>query len=167
MYFSKIDCTRGFWQLKLDEESSKLCTLNTPFGRYRYLRLPFGVSCAPDIYLFIYLLYHIYPGVPHQCATLFSLGLLHLTIHQLFENIPNVDTSMDDIIIWGSTREEHDASVRRVLDKCRESGLSLKKEKCEIGVIDRVEISRRNCQQRRHETRPTESHSYNTNDAPQ
>ena len=96
------------WQLKLDEESSKLCTFNTPFGRYRYIRLPFGVSCAPEIY--------------------------HRTIHQLFENIPNVDTSMDDIIICRSTREEHDASVRRVLDKCRESGLSLKKEKCEIGV---------------------------------
>ena len=109
-YFSKIDCTRGFWQLKLDEESSKLCTFNTPFGRYRYLRLPFGVSCAPEIY--------------------------HRTIHQLFENIPNVDTSMDDIIIWGSTREEHDASVRRVLDKCRGSGLSLKNEKCEIGVTE-------------------------------
>ena len=109
-YFSKIDCTRGFWQLKLDEESSKLCTFNTPFGRYRYLRLPFGVSCAPEIY--------------------------HRTIHQLFENIPNVDTSMDDIIIWGSTQEEHDASVRRVLDKCREAGLSLKKEKCEIGVTE-------------------------------
>ena len=109
-YFSKIDCTRGFLQLKLDEESSKLCTFNTPFGRYGYLRLPFGVSCAPEIY--------------------------HRTIHKLFENIPNVDTSMDDIIIWGSTREEHDASVRRVLDNCRESGLSLKKEKCEIGVTE-------------------------------
>ena len=109
-YFSKIDCTRGFWQLKLDEESSKLCTFNIPFGRYRYLRLPFGVSCAPEIY--------------------------HRTIHQLFENIPNVDTSMDDIIIRGSTQEEHDASVRRVLDKCREAGLSLKEEKCEIGVTE-------------------------------
>ena len=106
-YFSKIDCTRRCWQLKLDEESSKLGTFNTPFGRYRYLRLPFGVSCEPEIY--------------------------HRTIHPLFENIPNVDTSMDDIIIklWGSTREQHDASVRRVIDKCRESGLSLKKEKCE------------------------------------
>ena len=68
------------------------------------------MSCAPEIY--------------------------HRTIHQLFENIPNVDTSMDDIIIWGSTQEEHDASVRRVLDKCREAGLSLKKEKCEIGVTE-------------------------------
>ena len=42
--FSKIDCTSGFWQLELDNESSKLCTFNTPFGRYRYLRLPFGIK---------------------------------------------------------------------------------------------------------------------------
>ena len=39
--FSKIDCTSSFWQIELDDESSKLCTFNTPFGRYRYLRLPF------------------------------------------------------------------------------------------------------------------------------
>ena len=42
-YFSKIDCTRGFWQLKLDEDSSKLCTFNTSFGGYRYLCLEFRV----------------------------------------------------------------------------------------------------------------------------
>ena len=48
--FSKIDCTSGFWQLELDNESSKLCTFNTPFGRYRYLRLPFGIKCASELY---------------------------------------------------------------------------------------------------------------------
>ena len=31
--FSKRDATSGYWQLQLDEESSKLCTFNTPFGR--------------------------------------------------------------------------------------------------------------------------------------
>ena len=46
--FSKIDCTSGFWQLELDKECSKLCTFNTPFGRYRYLRLPFGIKCASN-----------------------------------------------------------------------------------------------------------------------
>lgn len=32
--FTKLDATREFWQLRLDEKSSKLCTFNTPFGRY-------------------------------------------------------------------------------------------------------------------------------------
>ena len=48
--FSKLDATSGFWQLQLDDQSSKLCTFNTPFGRYRYLRLPFGVNCASELY---------------------------------------------------------------------------------------------------------------------
>lgn len=35
-YFSKLDASSGFWQLKLDDASSKLCTFNSPFGRYRF-----------------------------------------------------------------------------------------------------------------------------------
>lgn len=68
--------------MKLERESSKLCTFITPFGRYKFLRLPFGISSAPEVY--------------------------HRTIHQIFENMPGVDTSMDDIIIWGSTKAEHE-----------------------------------------------------------
>ena len=39
--FSILDAKQGFWQLKLDDESSRLCTFNTPIGRYRFTRLPF------------------------------------------------------------------------------------------------------------------------------
>ena len=48
--FSKLDATSGYWQLKLDEESSKLCTFNTPFRRYRFLRVPFGIVSASEIF---------------------------------------------------------------------------------------------------------------------
>ena len=41
--FSVLDATSGYWQVKLDEASSKLCTFNTPFRRYRFTRLPFGI----------------------------------------------------------------------------------------------------------------------------
>ena len=44
--FSCIDASSGYWQIPLDEESSYLTTYNTPFGRYRYLRMPFGISSA-------------------------------------------------------------------------------------------------------------------------
>ena len=47
--FSTIDAKRSFWQLKLTEESSKLCTLNTQIGRYRFKRLPFGIVSASEI----------------------------------------------------------------------------------------------------------------------
>lgn len=41
---------------------------------------------------------------------------------------------MDDIIVWGTTREEHDERLRQVLDKTREVNLKLNKDKCEFGV---------------------------------
>ena len=46
--FSVLDAKSGFWQVPLDEASSKLTTFNTPFGRFRWLRMPFGISSAPE-----------------------------------------------------------------------------------------------------------------------
>ena len=77
-WFSKLDASSGFWQMKLDNTSSRPCTLSTPEGRYRFLCLPYGILSAPEVY--------------------------HKTIHMIFEHIPGVETMMDDIIIWGSTK---------------------------------------------------------------
>lgn len=49
-YFSVLDASSGFWQVKLDQESAKLCTFNTPFGRYMFKRSPFGISSAQDVF---------------------------------------------------------------------------------------------------------------------
>ena len=46
--FSPLDAKDGFYQISLEETSSKLTTFWTPFGLYRYLRMPFGVSLAPE-----------------------------------------------------------------------------------------------------------------------
>ena len=40
----------GFYQIELDAESKRLCTFNTPFGRYCMRRLPFGISSAPEVF---------------------------------------------------------------------------------------------------------------------
>ena len=42
--FTKVDCKDGYWQIKLTEESSFLTTFATPFGRYKWNRMPFGTS---------------------------------------------------------------------------------------------------------------------------
>jgi hypothetical protein len=42
-YFSTLDARSGCWQIPLDKESSKLTTFNTPFGRFRFIRMPFGI----------------------------------------------------------------------------------------------------------------------------
>ncbi|KAJ8405712.1 hypothetical protein AAFF_G00316920 [Aldrovandia affinis] len=46
--FSKLDANAGFWQIPLAKESSLLTTFITPFGRYCYNRLCFGISSAPE-----------------------------------------------------------------------------------------------------------------------
>ena len=78
-YFSTLDATSGFLQMKLDEESSYKTTFASPYGRYRYLRLPFGLKSAPEVY--------------------------HRTVADLFSDIEGVETYIDDFIIHGSTEE--------------------------------------------------------------
>ncbi len=81
-FVTKLNASAGFLQMKLDEESSKLCTFIKPFGRYRFLRLPFGISSAPKMF--------------------------HKAIHAMFDSVQGVYTSMDDVLVSGSTQEEHD-----------------------------------------------------------
>ena len=68
--FTQLNASQGFWQMKLDEESSYLTTFTTPFGRFCHKRLLFGIKSAHEVY--------------------------HKTISQRFYSIPNVDTSMDE-----------------------------------------------------------------------
>ena len=42
--FSKLDIREAYWHVKLEESSSRLTTMITPFGRYRWARLPFGLK---------------------------------------------------------------------------------------------------------------------------
>jgi hypothetical protein len=74
-FFSVLDASSGFWQVKLDEESSKLCTFNTPFGRYMFKRLPFGICSAQDIFQSV--------------------------MSEIFEDIEGVQVLVDDILVWG------------------------------------------------------------------
>ena len=48
--FTVLDVQQGFWHVELDDESSLLTTFNTPFGRYRFKRLPFGLSSLPEVF---------------------------------------------------------------------------------------------------------------------
>lgn len=48
--FTVLDVSKGFWHVELDEPSSFLTTFHTPFGRYRWRRMPFGISSAPEVF---------------------------------------------------------------------------------------------------------------------
>ncbi|KAK2712414.1 hypothetical protein QYM36_011186 [Artemia franciscana] len=47
-FFTKLDARHGYWSLVLDEESSHLTTFNTPYDRYKFKRMPFGLISAQD-----------------------------------------------------------------------------------------------------------------------
>ena len=103
--FSILDAASGFWQLKLDDESSRLCTFNTPIGRYRFTRLPFGVKCAPEIF--------------------------QRTMDRMVEDLEGVEVIMDDVVVAGD-ETTHDERLQKFLDRASKQGLKLNKEKCKI-----------------------------------
>lgn len=107
-YFSLLDASTGFWSLELDEESSKLTTFNTPFGRFKYKRLPFGIKSSPEIF--------------------------QQRMSECLLDIQGVVVYVDDILIYGKTREEHDQILKTVLDRIRQVNLKLNKNKCKICV---------------------------------
>lgn len=93
-YFSVLDARSGYWAMKLSEESSFLTTFNTPFGRYRFLRLPFGISSAQDEF--------------------------QRRVDETYEGLKGVAAIVDDILVFGRTKEEHDENLRAILQRTRE-----------------------------------------------
>lgn len=102
--FSKLDANSGFHQIVLNPESAKLTTFITPFGRYMFKRLPFGISSAPE---------HFQKRMDKELS-----------------GIEGVKCRMDDILIIGKDQAEHDKRLKQVLDRLVERKLTLNLEKC-------------------------------------
>ena len=90
-YFSKLDASSGYWQIKLDEPSSKLLTFQTPFGRFKFNHLPFGEKSASEVF--------------------------QRKIGEIIEGLEGCKNNQDDIIIWGRSKVEHDKRLKAVLDR--------------------------------------------------
>ena len=101
--FTKLDANSGFWQIPLDDSSRHLTTFVTSEGRYCFNRLPFGISSAPEIF--------------------------QRLMSQMLEGLDGVICHMDDILIHGTSQDQHDRRVRQVLRKLQESGMTLN-DKC-------------------------------------
>ena len=127
-FFTVVDSTSSFYNHRLDEESSKLTTFGTPFGRYRYLRMPMGALLSSDVYQY--------------------------KVDSHLEGIKNCMAIADDIIIFGYRDDgrDHDATVRQVLDKAKAVGMKFNPSKCQfrktfskilwLGTVEKWSISR-------------------------
>lgn len=104
--FSVLDAKSGFLQIELDEPSSFLTTFNTPIGRFRWLRLPFGIKYAPEIFQRI--------------------------MDQMLEGVPGAISVMDDILIAAPTIQQHDAILCTVVERAARYNLKLNFNKCHI-----------------------------------
>ena len=110
--FSTFDIKDAFQTIKLTEESSKLTTMHTPWGRYRWTRLPFGISSAPEEF--------------------------QRRIHDVLCGLEGVVNIADDIIVIGrgtSLKEathDHDRTVIELLDRLSQHHLKLNPDKVKL-----------------------------------
>ena len=102
--FSKLDANSGFWQISLAPESVKLTAFLTPFGRFVYKKLMFGLSSAPEVF----------------CKAM----------TQILEGCEGVVVHMDDMLIMGRDKDEHDKRLKVVLQRLESAGMTLNKKKC-------------------------------------
>lgn len=108
--FSIVDEKDGFWQVCLDDESSHLCTFNTPYGRYRFKRMPFGISSAPEVF--------------------------QKKNESIFGDIDGVEVIFDDIIIAAKDEFEHDTLMRKLLLRAREAKVKFNPAKLQYKVSE-------------------------------
>ena len=107
--FRKIGANSGFWQIGLSPESAKLTTFITPFGRFCFNRLPFGISSAPEHF--------------------------QKRISQVLEGTDGALCQMDDILVYGKSVGEHNQHLEATLHKLQEANLTLNEEKCEFSKL--------------------------------
>ena len=110
--FTVLDARNGFWHVPLDDASSFLTTFNTPFGRYRWRRMPFGISSAPEVF--------------------------QRWMHEVIEGLRGVEVLADDSVVvgFGNTMEEatqdHDRNLDAFLQRCLERNLKLNDKKMQL-----------------------------------
>ena len=104
--FTKLDANAGFWQIQLAEDSVLYTTFITPFGRFCFQRLPFGITSAPEFF--------------------------QKKMSSILADLKGVVCMIDNVLVFGSTYKEHDERLQAVLNRLQNAGVTLNKEKCQF-----------------------------------
>ena len=103
-YFTTLDLCTGYHHIPLDKPSIPKTTFNLPFGKFEYVKVPFGLAQAPAYF--------------QELMT----GILN--------DFPFAIAYLDNIIIFSKTPQEHLSHICRVFKKLKSANLSMKKSKC-------------------------------------
>lgn len=111
-YFTTADCAQGFYQILIDQRDRHKTAFSTPIGNFQFVRCPFGArnSCA---------------AFQSEMNRIFSDGLYTRCV-----------IYVDDILIFGKTRSEHDENLEWVLSRCKQFNVKLKLEKCHFAQTE-------------------------------
>lgn len=107
-YFTTLDLASGFHQIPLNPKDIPKTAFSTLSGHYEYLRMPFGLKNAPSCF-----------------QRLMNNVLMGLTHNQCF-------VYLDDVVIYGSSLEDHNRKLKNVFSRLRNSNLKLRPDKCEF-----------------------------------
>ena len=105
-YLTVLDTNQGYFQIALDKTSRNYTAFNTPFGRYRYKRLPMGITCSPEIFQRVF--------------------------GDIFAPINGLEIIMDDCLIVADTLEEHNRILKETLQTCRDYNITLSIKKTQL-----------------------------------
>jgi hypothetical protein len=103
---SLLDLEAGFWQVPVYDESAKLLTFSTPWGRNEYRRMPFGLAMAPEIF--------------------------HKAVLEAVGDIPGVEVYIDNIFVHGENDNEHDERLDTVVRRLEEPLFTVNRDKCQL-----------------------------------
>ncbi|KAL8582193.1 hypothetical protein ACOMHN_004112 [Nucella lapillus] len=109
-YFTRIDLSKGYWQIALSEDSKEATAFSTPTGLFQWRVLPFGMVNAPAVFTRM--------------------------MRKLLKGLKGVENFMDDILIASETWEEHMSQLAEVLLRLRQANLTARPTKCQIGYPD-------------------------------
>ena len=102
--FTKLDLSQAYLQLELHPDSCKYCTINTHRGLYQFTWLPFGIASAPAVFQKI--------------------------MDTILQGIPRAMCYINDILVTGSSEDEHLRTLDEVLHRLQKHGIRMKKKKC-------------------------------------
>ena len=109
-YVTIKDATSGFWHVHLDLRSSLLTTFNMPWGKYRWLRMSFGLKVSGDVF--------------------------QERLDKVLRLVPGVLGIADDIVIHGPTENTHDKTILILCETARLNNLSLNSKKIQFKSTD-------------------------------